>query len=134
MTFSGTTIYVPPCWSVLEYHCPQNDESTTTTIYDLGTFIKKIDDKKSKRILFSQNELSYRSWKSFEGQYSITAKLISIDGVDKTKIGNIDLDKLKDIIIFIEKEENKKIVEVKFNNLSQKDQNYLLEQIKKLGK
>jgi hypothetical protein len=57
--------------------------------------------------------------------------LISIDGIDKANIEQIDLDKLKDAVVTIEKQENKKLTKVQFNNLTTKDQNYLLEKIKK---
>jgi hypothetical protein len=72
----------------------------------------------------------YRRWESFDGQYTMTARLLSIEGIEDFDMDEIDIDKLKDKMITIEKKENKKLIKVKFNNLSTKDQEYLIKQIK----
>jgi hypothetical protein len=86
----------------------------------------KIDPNKMRTIA---SEI-YRKWISFDGQYTIIARLISISGIDTIDLDKIDFDKLKDKIVTIEKSENKKLVEVKFNDLSKIDQEYILQQIK----
>jgi hypothetical protein len=110
------------------------DKESLLTIYAISTDGKtwyrrqlKIDPKK----LLPKPEYVYRRWESFDGQYTITAKFISIDGIDNIDADKINSNTLKDKIITIEKQETKEYVKVKFSNLSTNDQNYLLEQIKK---
>jgi hypothetical protein len=72
----------------------------------------------------------YRTWSSSDGQNTMTARLLSIEGIEDFDVDEIDVAKLKDKMITIEKKENKKLIKVKFKNLSTKDQEYLIKQIK----
>ncbi|MDR1478964.1 MAG: hypothetical protein LBJ00_08480 [Planctomycetaceae bacterium] len=99
--------------------------------YKLVHVSDKSDNSTNRQSTIAINNSEYRYWESLSGQYSMTAKFISVLGIDKSDIANIDLSKLTNKIITIEKEQTKKLIKVKFGDLSINDQNYMLEQIKK---
>jgi hypothetical protein len=135
-----TTAFFSPDWSILEIiQYDKNNKSEIRKIIDLKKFLSPTvnlstnDLAKSHKNFYAQNS-EYRDWLSFDGQYSITARLISIDEINKIAVDKIDLDKLKNTIVTIEKKETKKLVKVIFKNLSPNDQKYILEQIIKQSK
>jgi hypothetical protein len=78
----------------------------------------KIDPKSlTKKIIFP-NDLEYRKFESFDGQYYIEAKLVSFE---------IDKDNKK--IVILEKKEDHKKIPTHLNKLSKDDQNYIQEKI-----
>jgi hypothetical protein len=69
------------------------------------------------KIIFP-NDLEYRKFESFDGQYYIEAKLVSFE---------IDKDNKK--IVTLEKKEDHKKIPTHLNKLSKDDQNYIQEKI-----